>query len=212
MKNKRGITIILSIYFFLQACSSPYILSIDKAENIDPKISKNKKILVVGIIKDSGVGFRGQVEEYMASNLRRLGYNTVSALKEYKQGGLAKLGEEQTYIKLCNNGIDVVLTVAVLDHDLTEFYSTAKPIRYLSSYYYERIWNYEKISAELNTTDSKPDARIFMECIFFDLGNLDARCIVQTRSFNRVELRQENAEYLNRIIRSMIKAKVLRKR
>ena len=43
------------------------------------------------------------------------GLIAVSALDEFGTGGLANLAQEETYVKLCNKGIDAVITIALLD-------------------------------------------------------------------------------------------------
>src|SRR5215207_7805818 len=103
---------VFSILVLFYSCSSSKIITSWKASN-DPR--NYHKIMVVGIIKDSGVVLRSQMEAHLVNDLKNLGYNAVSALSEFGKGGLANMEQEDTYIKLCNKGIDAVITVALLD-------------------------------------------------------------------------------------------------
>jgi len=96
----------------LLCCSSRHIISVWKA---DPgyKTGANQ-VLVVAILPDEDSVLRKQIETETITNLKYLGYPALSALDHFGAKGLANMGEEDTYIKLCNSGIDFVLTIAFL--------------------------------------------------------------------------------------------------
>src|SRR6185503_7557372 len=138
-------------------------------EHITPPV--HNKIMVVGIIKDGNDSFRAHAETILVKSLNELGYNTVSALQEFGPKGLSNLGEADTYIKLCNNGIDAVLTFALLDKMKQTKYRPAKVSAGTSHYYYNRIWNYPKMQADLSEPES-PHGNYLWESILFDLNTL----------------------------------------
>ena len=110
--------------------------------------------MVVGIIKDSSTALRKKMETHLVNDFRSVGYDAVSALEEFGVGGLAGLEQEETYIKLCNKGIDAVITIALLDRNKEKFYVPARVKYYSNLYYYNRIWNYNTIQADLTSSTS----------------------------------------------------------
>ena len=102
--------ILLSTILFYSCSSNSKIISSWKATS---NLRDYKKIMVVGIIKDSSTALRKKMETHLVNDFRSVGYDAVSALEEFGVGGLAGLEQEETYIKLCNKGIDAVNSVRI---------------------------------------------------------------------------------------------------
>ena len=128
---------------------------------------------MVGIIKDVNDLLRIKIEDDLVKNLNELGYSSVSALREFGEKGLSELGQEATYIKLCNNGIDAVMTFALIDELKQERYKSDKFPQSTNYYYYNRIWNYQKIQADLSESASALGTGFMWESILFDLSTLE---------------------------------------
>jgi hypothetical protein len=170
--------------------------------------------MVVGIIKDSGVALRSQMEAHLVNDLKNLGYSAVSALSEFGKGGLANLEQEETYIKLCNKGIDAVITVALLDGKKEKFYVPARVKYYSNLYYYNRIWNYQIIQADLISPKEQYEesTQYTWESILFDLQTLSPVYTAQTKSFDPASTETMAHEYGKLIVANMVKNKVLVKK
>ena len=167
--------------------------------------------MVVGIIKDSTAALRKDMEVHLANDLKNIGYNAVSALNEFGKGGLANLEQEETYIKLCNKGIDAVITIALLDRKKEKLYVPAK-VKYSSGlYYYNRIWNYNTIQADLTSGKGvyEESTQYTWETILFDLQTFSPVYSAQTKTFDPASVKSMAHEYGQLIVANMIKQKVL---
>ena len=204
---------IKTIYFLiiiltLCNCSSSKVITTWK-ESGNPR--DYKKILVIGIIKDSSISLRKQMEKHLADDLKIAGYNAVTALEEFGKGGLENLEQEQTYTKLCSEGIDAVITIALLDRKKEKFYVPAQVKYYSNLYYYNRIWNYNSIQADLTSSkDSYEESTQYLwETILFDLQTLSPVYTVQTKTFDPSSLREMGHEHGKLIVSKMLKDKIL---
>lgn len=167
--------------------------------------------MVVGIIKDSGIALRSQMETHLVNDLKNIGYNAVSALNEFGKGGLANLEQEETYVKLCNKGIDAVITVALLDKKKEKYFIPA-PLKYYSNVsYYNRIWNYNTIQADLISPKGEyaESIQYAWESILFDLQTLSPVYTAQTKTFDPASTETMAHEYGKLIVTNMVKKKVL---
>jgi hypothetical protein len=115
-----------------------------------------------------------------------MGYIAVSALEEFGAGGLANLGQENTYLKLCNEGIDAVIVVAIVDNNKENHLSSRKSNTYPDNYYYDRIWNYKNIQADLAGENRGEHENYFWEAILFKLNTREAECTIQSRAFTSI--------------------------
>ena len=204
---------IKTIYFLiiiltLCNCSSSKVITTWK-ESGNPRYYK--KILVIGIIKDSSISLRKQMEKHLADDLKIAGYNAVPALEEFGKGGLENLEQEETYTKLCSEGIDAVITIALLDRKKEKFYVPAQVKYYSNLYYYNRIWNYNSIQADLTSSkDSYEESTQYLwETILFDLQTLSPVYTVQTKTFDPSSLREMGHEHGKLIVSKMLKDKIL---
>lgn len=207
--NRIKLPIIFLLWFMLYGCTSSYIRTTWKAQHDSP--GKYNKILVVGIIKDEDLTLRRQVEKHLTDDLKESGYNAVSALEEFDPKGLANLGQQETYIKLRNNGIDAVITIALIDKTKEKYHKPRNAYGYASTYYYNRIWNYPAIQAELVNGYYPENNEFFWESILFDLNTLEPQYTVQTKSFKAGTAENIGHEYGKQIISKMIKEKIIKK-
>ena len=150
MKNLVAFLLTAIILLFC-SCNNSKIITSWKSTNVSRDY---KKIMVVGIIKDSGLALRTLMENHLVNDLKTKGYNAVSALNEFGPGGLSNLEMEETYIRLCNKGIDAVITIALIDRKKEKYYVPARVKYYSNLYYYNRIWNYHTIQADLSSATS----------------------------------------------------------
>jgi hypothetical protein len=207
--NRIKFQIILLLGFMIYGCATSDIKTTWKALHNSP--GKYNKILVVGIIKDEDTTLRSRVEKHLTDDLKESGYKAVSALEEYGPGGLANLGQQETYIKLRKNGIDAIITIALIDKSKEKSQKSSKAVVNASIYYYNRIWNYPAIQAELVNGKYPPANDFFWESILYDLNTLEPQITVQTNSFKSGTPENIAHEYGKQIIGLMIKEKILQK-
>ena len=190
------------IVLLLAGCSSRRITTAWKANTVFP--TRYRQVLVVAILPDKDSLLRKKAESELVAGLRELGYQAVSSLDRFGANGLAGLGEQQTYLTLCDAGIDVVLTLAPVPESSL---SKSGPYRHPHSYYYDRIWNYKSLATG-PATGQEP---YYWESILFDLSILEAALTLRTEPFAADKLNKPAVWPTSRIIRVMVKEKVLAK-
>jgi hypothetical protein len=206
--KKTRFQIIFCFCVILFGCTSTHVVTIWKAQHFSPVNYNN--ILVAGIIENENDSLRREIEKNFVIELERLGYHAVSALREFGPKGLASLGEEETFIKLCNRGIDAVVTIALIDKAKEINSKSHKTTRYPGKYYYDRIWNYKNVQTEF-TGEYPATGDYFWETILFDLAALEPQSTIQTRSFNAADAERRSDELLRHVIQKMRKEKILKR-
>jgi hypothetical protein len=191
----------------LAGCKSSHIMIAYKNPNRSRQ--EYSRIVVAGIIKSENDSMRTQVEKWFADDLKKMGYNAVAASKELNPGDFDVEGQAETYRKLCSKGIDAVITIALVDKSKEKMQQPRKIYGYPNNYYYNRVWNYKNILADLSGKNDLNSYGYFWEIIFFDLATLEAQCTVQSRSFKLLEEKKISRDFENQIIRKMIREKIL---
>jgi len=207
MKTK--ILILLSGIIFLQGCSSSHIIVAWKNQYQPENYTK---IMVVGIVTGKDHLLRKEIETDLANELKEIGYFAVSAIEEFGEAGLANLSQEETYRKLCDNSIDAVITITLIDRSKEKIAGPKKSYGYPHNYYYDRIWNYRNIRADLSVEEKNKNPQYSWESILFNLRTLEAECTIQTKSFSSVNEERLGREFEKQIILKMIRQKVLIKK
>ena len=206
MKKLRLLSITI-VTVFLSGCSSPYILITSNKHHFP---LGHSRIMTVGVIKDDNDSIRISIEKSVATDLQSVGYDAVSALDQFGPKGLANLDQQETYLKLCNQGIDAVILVALIDKTKEAQFRTRRSFAYSDTYYYNRIWNYKNIQADLADKNSAPKSDYFWEAILFNISTLEAECTIQSTSFS---LSGYNiaGQFEKQIVKKMLSEKILRK-
>ena len=205
--NKYSLLWAIIVTVFLGSCSSPSIL-ITSNKHYFPL--HQSRIMTVGVIKDDNDSIRISIEKNISAELEGLGYNAVSALEQFGHGGLANLDQHETYVKLCNEGIDAIIVVALIDKAKEKQFRTHRSYAYTNSYYYNRIWNYKNIQADLVDSNQNMKTDYFWEAILFNLSTLEVGCTIQSSSFSSPE-NKIAGQFDKQIVRKMVKEKVLKK-
>jgi hypothetical protein len=203
----RGVIFFLLAILMIAGCRSSHIILAYKNPN-RPR-QEYKRIVVAGIVKSENDSLRIQIEKWFADDLKKLGYNAVSATDEFGPGNFGVEGQAETYRKLCGKGIDAVITIALVDKSKEKNSQPRKVYGYPNNYYYDRVWNYKNILANLSDESNQNNSGYFWESIFFDLSTLEAQCTVQTRSFNVMDEKKISRDFENQIIYKMVRQKIL---
>ena len=205
--KKYGSFLFIIAAVFLAGCSSPYILITTNKYHFP---LYHSKILTVGVIKDDNDSIRMHIEKSITADLRAIGYGAVSAFEEFGPKGLANMDQQETYLKLCNQGIDAIIVVALIDKTKEKQIRTQRSYKYTDSYYYDRIWNYKNIQADLTNKNSTLNSEYFWEAILFNLSTLEAECTIQSTTFS-VSGYKIAGLFEKQLVEKMIKEKILKK-
>lgn len=192
------------------ACSTPSVVTAWKLPQADPKRIQN--ILIIGIVQEDSPFARIMVENHFSAELKRSGYQAQTAMATFGPRGLANLPREETLVRLCNNGIDAVLTIALVDGGKEPFKSPPRIGEYPANFYLDRIWNYKNIEADIRNVRDSGAPGNFWEIILFDLYTLQPLSALQTKSFSIDQQGPVNPELAKRIVAKLVKQKLIRKR
>lgn len=201
---------IVSAIVLFTTCSSPNKLTSWKDPN--KNLTEINKILVIGIVHDSLFDVKKEVELYFAKALKSKGYITTISSEEFGYKELARSAQEQTYITLCGQGVDAVLTIALLNEKKATKYHDKHAKKYTSTYYYNRLINYRSLRA--NPKDiyqsSSNNPAFLWEVMLFNLSTLSPAYWAQTKSFPPADASQEYTTYSKVIIDNISKKKILK--
>ena len=205
--NRLNSTIALFIVVLIAGCDSSRIITVRDKYHYPLAHSKIMTVCIVNEPKDS---IRSRVESNIVADLQNAGYGTVSALEKFGAHGLSGLGEEQTYLKLCSEGIDAILVVTLIDKSKESRIKAKKSYGYPDHYYYDRIWNYSKIRADLVDKEIETKDGYFWEAILFNLSTLEAECTIQSRPFNS-PYESKARDFEKQLINKLMKQRILEK-
>jgi hypothetical protein len=190
----------------LYSCSSRYMTTTWKADVIAP--ARYDQVMVVAIVPEEDSLLRKTIETDVVNGLAGLGYHAVSAQARFGPKGLSGLGEGNTYLKLCEAGIDAVMTVALIRKTNQTYRQKGEAYVHPNSFYYNRIWNYKNFSIDV----PEEATQYFWESIFFDPGTLEAVITVRTEPFAKTRQEKINTELADGIIRKMLSEDILQRK
>lgn len=196
---------------FALGCTSSRITHSWKSENMPSK--KYNKILVVAMNGATDLAIREKMENHLADDLKNLGYNAVSSMKEYGPRTFKTLSEDAVIEKLQNSGVDAVITIVLLDKTKERYYVPGRI--YYSPYviYYRHFWGYYTTLYDRVYTPGyyTTDTRYFWESNLYDVASKELLYSVQTESFDPASSESLAHEYGQLILNDMVKSRVLNK-
>ncbi len=208
MKKIKWLAVLL--IFLLNGCTSTKITSSWKAQNLEAK--QYKKILVLGLIRDTDRSLQEKMEAHLVGDLKDKGYNAVGSLSEYGPKAFSDMKEKDAIDKLKESNVDAVITIVLLDKEKERNYVPGR--LYYSPYgmYYNRFWgyygtlNYRIYEEGYYVTDTK----YFWESNVYDMSTQSLIYSVQTKSFDPANSESLGHEYGKLIINDMVKNNILR--
>jgi hypothetical protein len=153
---------------------------------------------------------RKKIEGEAVNTLSGYGYDAISALSTFGPKGLVAEGEAATYLKLCQSGIDAVITFALVPKGKAGYYDSPGQFVQTNNYYYDRIWAYKRMQAEM--ADNGPEDEYHWESILFDLLTLQAITTLQTGSFTKDNQQKFTDNLVSHVIKKMRQEKVISKK
>lgn len=195
----------------LAGCSSVKVTTYWKDSNANT--SSIKKILVLGLIRESDRSIQEKMENHMVNDLKNLGYEAYSSLSEYGPKAFDKMTEAEAISKIRNKSIDAVITIVLLDKKKERKFVPDNLYSSPGYYYYNDLWGYR---TSLFNRIYQPgyyitDTRYFWESNTYSMENQKLVYSVQTQSFDASNTENVAHEYGQLIIKNMIKQKVLNK-
>ena len=94
---KQVIKVLFAALFMLASCTSSRITSSWKSPDMQQK--KYKKILVLGLLKETDRSLRQKMEEHIIGDLKTLGYDAVCSCIEYDPKAFNNMKEEEAIQK-----------------------------------------------------------------------------------------------------------------
>ena len=191
-------------------CTTSKITTSWKAENTVPQ--KYNKILVLGLIREADRTLQENMENHFVGDLKELGYNATSSLKEYGPKVFDKMDEEAAIDKIKNSGVDAVLTIVLLNKERERKYVSANIHYSPYGYYSNRFWGYRNT---LYHRIYEPgyyviDTKYFWESNFYDMSTQKLLYSVQTQSFDPANSESMGYEYGKMIVKNIVKQNVLK--
>lgn len=121
----------------LAACTSTKLTSSWKTP--DARLQQEKKIMVIALVPPKERNLRVQMETSLVSELKKEGYNAVSAYATYgPEDELGKGDEKAAVRKFRNSDVDQVMTIAMVDKSREKTYVPG----YGGYPYYGGFWPY----------------------------------------------------------------------
>lgn len=197
---------ILSL-LLLVSCGSSRTVTTWKTQHIIP--FPYHRVMVVAILPDEDSLVRDQIETSFSTALTNMGYNTVTAISEFGRTGLRHLGEDETYKRLYDKGIDAVVTVALVNKTKETSNLPVAAHTYRNNFYFNRIFQYKDNLTQPG--NNSPDEEYYWECLLFDLNKLEASIAVQTAPSSKPAQLKMGDQLARHLIRRMAKEKTLKK-
>ena len=208
---KRHLFFPLVLLSAFTACGpSSRITSSWKSDQADG--SKYKKIIVLGLAKESDRSLREQMEQHIAADLRDLGYDATCACADFGPKAFEYLSEKQALEKLRNADVDAVMTVVLLDKVKERFYVPGQ-VQYTPYYvYHRRFWGYYSTMYTRVYSEGYyvTDTRYFWETNLFDLKADQLVYSAQSESFDPASVESMAHEYGQLLVKDMLQKSMLR--
>lgn len=199
----KKIMMLLLAAWLLAGCSSSELLYSWKAEK--QATVKFSKVMVVGLMLDSDISLREQMENHFVGDLASKGYTAVSSLKELGPASFKGMTEQQALDAIRNSGADAVITIVLLDKEREKYYVPGRV--YYSPYvvYHRRFWGYYSTMYNRIYEPGYYSVRtnLFWESNFYDLKNMQLLYSAQTKSFDPSSSSSMAHEYGKMIVKDM---------
>ncbi len=199
----------LFVLFLLESCTTSQITTSWKSNNAEVKLYK--KVMVLGLIREADRTIQENMENHFVNDLKVLGYDAVSSLKEYGPKAFDKMAEDEAIAKLKNSGIDAVITIVLLDKEHERNYRPNNIYYSPFGYYNNWFWGYHNT---LNRRIYEPgyfleNTKYFWESNLFDMTNQKLVYSVQTQSFDALNSESMGHHYGKMIVKNLLSQKIL---
>lgn len=200
----------LLIGFILFSCEPTKITRVWTDKEVMP--AKYKKILVLGLLTEKEVELSDKIENYVADNLREMGYLTLASNKIFTPGTLNRNDTAAAMNTLLKNGFDAVLTIVLLDKKKEPYYVPGKITDNPRSGDYRRFDKYFNAVAERIYAKGYygEETKYIWENNFYDLYNKKMIYSARSRSFDFASMEVLAKNYGFLMAKSLVEKKILK--
>lgn len=171
--------------------------------------STSKKILVLGLFSDKNRNAKRAMEEQLAVDLQKFGYNAVAATDEFGPTAFRGMTENEALQKLQEEGIEQVVTITLVDknqekHHVPGNYGYAPGFWGYYSYY--SPWAYRPYYRPGYTTTS---TKYVFETNLYDVNNNQLLYSAQSQTVDASTMGSLANDYARDIVKDMRKKNIL---
>ncbi|NSL89400.1 hypothetical protein [Chitinophaga solisilvae] len=191
----------------MTACTSTKLTSSWRA-NDAPQIQKDNKVMVMALVPARDRSLRSQMENFTVNELRRKGYNAVSALQEYGPQQFGKLGEKQAVDRLKGSNVNQVLTIVMVDKARERNFvpgNMYSPYGYYGFWPYYSRWYSNIYSPGYYTYNTNYQ----WEGNLYDISSGQLLYSVQSRSFDPPSTERMAVLFAQQVVKDMGKQQIL---
>lgn len=174
--------------------------------------ASDNKILVLGMFSEKNRDAKRVMENELANDLRKFGYNAVTATQEFGPVAFRNMNEQQALQKLRDNGIANVVTINLLNKDEKKKYVPGNNYPPYSPYYgFHRFWGYYSYYQPFayNRGYYKNSTNYYFETNLYNVNNNELMYSAETKSFDPSSIRALADDYARNVVRDMKKKNVL---
>ena len=197
-------------FLFLTGCATSRIVHSWESPNLPQK--EYKKILVIGIMRDTDQDLREKMENHLVSDLRDKGYNAISSFKEYGPKSFEGLTEEMVLKRMYESGVDGIITIVMLDKKSEFYHNIHRMPESPDIVFQRRFWGYYSlISNRIYEPGYTAEfTKYFWESNFYEMEYRELLYSVQTESFDPRSAESLAHEYGKIIVNDMAKRGILK--
>lgn len=191
----------------MAACTSTKVTSSWRSNDAQ-QLQKENKIMVMALVPQKDRTLRSQMENNTVTELRRKGYNAISALQTYGPQDMGKMNEKQVVKQLQGSDVSQVLTIVMLDRGKERnFVPSYGPYGYGGFWPYYSMWYSRMYTPGYYTINTKYQ----WEGNLYDLKSGQLLYSVQSQSFDPPTTERMAILYGQQVVRDMTKQQLITK-
>src|SRR3954447_7532589 len=173
--------------------------------------STSKKILVLGLFSEKNRNAKKAMEEQLAVDLQKFGYNAVAATDEFGPTAFRGMSEKEALQKLQDEGIEQVVTINLVDKNNQKRYVPASPAYgyapgFWGYYSYYSPWGYNPYYRPGYT---KTTTKYVFETNLYNVTNNQLLYSAQSQTIDASTMGALANDYARDIVKDMRKKNVL---
>ena len=173
-----------------------------------------RKILVLGLFSDKNRAAKRSMEEQLAVDLQKFGYNAVAATDEFGPTAFRGMTEKEALQKLQNEGIEQVVTINLVDKNNQKRYVPASPAYgyapgFWGYYSYYSPWAYRPYYRPYRPGYTETTTRYVFETNLYDVTNNQLLYSAQSQTVDASTMGALASDYARDIVKDMRKKNVL---
>jgi hypothetical protein len=173
--------------------------------------STSKKILVLGLFSEKNRNAKKAMEEQLAVDLQKFGYNAVAATDEFGPTAFRGMSEKEALQKLQDEGIEQVVTINLVDKNNEKRYVPSSPAYgyapgFWGYYSYYSPWAYRPYYRPGHTETT---TKYVFETNLYDVTNNQLLYSAQSQTVDASTMGALANDYARDIVKDMRKKNVL---